>query len=369
MLSKTDQGPSKDKRLETIEEMPLVIQTPVHLLDADTTPTSRFFIRNNGQVPDIAGENDDWRLKIEGEVETPLDLSVAELKTRFETVSLHMVLECGGNGRTFFQPAPKGTPWKHGGVGCAEWTGVRLADVLSAAGVKESGIYTAHYGADAVVPGSNDAEALSRGMRIEKAREPHTLLAFGMNGEPLPLAHGGPLRLVVPGWPGSLSQKWLNRILIRDREHDGKGMLGTSYRMPRRPLIPGGAHEGVPFDVLESMPVRSIITAPAHGRRYSPATREILLRGAAWAGDEEIDRVDVSKDNGATWIAAELDPPRNRYDWVRWNASVPFETDGYYELVARATTKAGIAQPFVPNNWNPGGYACNAMHRIAILIG
>jgi len=206
-------------------------------------------------------------------------------------------------------------------------------------------------------------------MPIAKALEEHTLLAWAMNGEPLPFLHGGPLRLIVPGWPGSLSQKWLTRIWVRDREHDGPGMTGLSYRMPVRPLTPGADAAGVETRILESMPVRSIISFPSDGARLPSGTREIEVRGAAWAGDHEVSRVDLSIDGGATWTAAVMKPPRNRYDWVRWRAGLHLPGEGHYDIFARATDSQGRAQPFHAANWNPNGYGCNVMHRITVTVG
>ncbi|GJD37561.1 hypothetical protein FMGBMHLM_4496 [Methylobacterium aerolatum] len=212
-------------------------------------------------------------------------------------------------------------------------------------------------------------DSLSRGMPITKAMEEHGLVVFAMNGEPLSNIHGGPVRLVVPGWPASLSHKWLTRITIRDREHDGQGMTGTAYRVPNKPMVPGGKADERDFRILESMPVRSIVTAPANGARLPAGSREVAMRGAAWAGDLTVARVDVSIDFGATWIATQLAPTRNRYDWSRWSASVPLPSDGYYELWVRATDSAGKAQPHVAGNWNPQGYGGNALHRVAVLVG
>ncbi|WP_246179824.1 sulfite oxidase [Microvirga thermotolerans] len=359
---------SKDG-LSVLGRVPLVAETPEELLDDATTPISRFFVRNNGLLPELPADPESWSLIVDGEVERPLRLSVAELKRRFPVRTFRMVLECGGNGRSFFTPAAEGNPWTNGGVGCAEWTGVPLRDVLDAAGLKPSAVYTAHYGADPDKDGRRDRPSLSRGMRIAKALEEHTLLAFAMNGEPLPFLHGGPLRLVVPGWPGSLSQKWLTRIWIRDREHDGPGMTGLSYRLPVHPIPPGAGVEGVPLRILESMPVRSIVTHPADGARYAPGTRRIAVRGAAWAGDDSVARVALSLDRGATWTEAALEPLRNRYDWARWSAILAVPGDGDYEIWARATDSAGRSQPLVPENWNPNGYGCNAVHRVAVTVG
>ena len=193
------------------------------------------------------------------------------------------------------------------------------------------------------------------------------MLVWGMNGVPLPVAHGGPLRLVVPGWPGSASQKWLTRITIRDREHDGPGMTGFSYRLPLKPLIPGEVVDPSNFRVLESMPVRSIITCPADGARIAAAP-SLDVRGFAWAGDDAVARVEVSLAEGA-WQEAALKPPRNRYDWQRWQASIALPATGAAVLRARATDMAGNVQPEKPMNWNPGGYGGNALHRVAVWIG
>ncbi len=209
-----------------------------------------------------------------------------------------MVLECGGNGRSFFTPPASGNQWTNGGAGCAEWTGVSLADVLKSAGVKPSGIYTAQYGADVHLSGDPKRVTLSRGVRIAKAMEPQCLLVWAMNGKPLENIHGGPLRSLTPGWPGSASHKWLTKITIRDKEHDGPGMTGTSYRVTINPMVPGSKADPKNFRIMESMPVRSIITSPSNGTKLAAGTREIKLRGASWAGDFAVKQVEVSTTSG-----------------------------------------------------------------------
>lgn len=362
--------PGKDQRLALLGDRPLVAETPESLLDDETTPIAKFFIRNNGQIPETAKDADGWQLKIEGEVNKPLTLTVAELKSRFTPHTFRMVLECGGNGRASFQPAARGNQWTNGGAGCAEWTGVRLADVLKAAGLKDSAKFTGHFGADPHLSGDASRDAISRGMPIEKALEPHSLIVWAMNGEPLPHIHGGPLRLVIPGWPGSLSSKWLTRILVRATPHDGQGMGGTSYRIPTVPIVPGSNVDGkTNFADMTSMPVRAIISSPANGARLPAATRDVGLRGAAWAGDHEVAKVEVSFDAGQRWHAMTMAKPKNRYDWVRWTGTLTLPSEGYFELWVRATDSRGIAQPHVATNWNPQGYGANALHRIAILVG
>lgn len=363
--------PGKNKGLSVLGDKPLVAETPEHLLDDETTPNDKFFIRNNGQIPKPAGEPDAWKLKIDGEVNKPLELTLGDLKTRYkaQAVTRRMVLECGGNGRSFFTPQARGNQWTNGGVGCAEWRGVPLADVLREAGLKPSAVYTANYGTDTHLSGDPGKETLSRGVPVAKALERNSLLVWEMNGKPLENIHGGPLRLVIPGWPGSVSHKWLSRITLRDKVHDGQGMGGASYRVAIKPMVPGGKADDSNFKILESMPVRGITTSPANGTRYAGGTKELKLRGAAWAGDLEVRRVDVSLDFGATWQPATLAPPKNRYDWRRWTATVRLPSDGYYEVWTRATDSSGKQQPHIAGGWNPQGYGANPMHRIAVLVG
>jgi DMSO/TMAO reductase YedYZ molybdopterin-dependent catalytic subunit len=361
--------PGKDPGLVVLSEKPLVAETPEQLLDEETTPTAKFFIRNNGRPPEPAAEADAWRLSIDGEVNRPIDITLGELKKRGNARTWRMVLECGGNGRSFFIPQARGEQWTNGGVGCAEWTGVPLADLLRAAGVKPSAVYTANYGTDVDLSGDAGRPALSRGVPIRKAMDGTSLLVWAMNGKPLEPIHGGPLRLVVPGWPGSVSHKWLSRITLRDKVHDGPGMTGTSYRVAIKPVLPGSKTDDANFRIMESMPVRGIITSPADGTRFAAGTKELKLRGAAWAGDLGVRRVDVSIDFGATWQQSYVAPPRNRYDWRRWATSVNLPSDGYYEVWVRATDQAGRSQPHAAGGWNPEGHGANPMHRIAVLVG
>jgi len=351
-------------------ERPLNAETPETLLDDDVTPAARMFVRNNGQVPEPAADPKAWKLRIEGEVNQPLEISVGELESgRFAPVTRRLQLECGGNGRSFFSPETRGNQWGNGAVSCAEWTGVRLRDLLQAAGLKDSGKFTGHYGADPHLSGDPNRQALSRGMRIDKAVEEDTLVAFRMNGQPIPLLHGAPLRLLVPGWPGSLSQKWLTRIVILDRPHTGQGMGGTSYRVPVRPIVPGSSNDGRDFRDMESMPVRSVLTSLAHGTRLPAGTRQLDLRGKAWAGDRTVRAVDVSVDYGASWTGMRVDPPANPHAWQRWTGRVALPSDGYFEVWYRATDSDGLMQPHVAANWNPQGYGANPISRAAILVG
>ena len=350
--------------LTVINDRPVNAETPPHLLDDAITSTERHFIRNNGIPPrhtDAAG----WTLAIDGLIDRPMTLGIDDLKRKFEVVTRALTLECGGNGRAFFNPPAKGDPWTYGAVACSAWTGVRLADVLKAAGVKNSAVYTAHEGADTHLSGEAGRLPISRGVPIGKAMDEHNLIAFAQNNKPIHPMNGAPLRLIIPGWPGSCSQKWLTRIWLRDQVHDGPKMTGTSYRVPNRPIAPGEKVEEKDFAIIHSMPVKSLITNPPNGHRTTHATLEV--RGHAWAGDRRVEAVHLSIDFGATWIETKLDDPVNAYAWQNWRARVAFPQAGYYEVWARATDSYGVSQPHAIA-WNPRGYLNNSMHRVAVTV-
>lgn len=316
--------------LVVLGDRPLNAKTPAHLLDDDVTPYERLFMRMNGLVPQTALDQDaeGWILTVDDEVETPLELTIDELKSRFETATRRLVIEYGGNGRAFFQPGASGNQWTVGVVGCPEWTGVRLADVLKVAGVKESAVYTGHYGNDVHLGRDEEKEVISRGVPIEKALEEDAVIAWAMNGEPLPALHGFPLRLVVPGYPASASQKYLDRIWVRDREHDGAKMTGDSYRIPAYPVDPGTEVPEDDMVVLTERPVKSIVTFPRTGAEVKAGE----VRSHAWCCKGDVAAVHVSLDFGQTWQDAELEPAPNRFARQRWRANLTLPQHGYYEL-------------------------------------
>ncbi len=358
----------KSQKLVVLGERPLVAQTPESLLDDETTPTGLMFIRNNGRMPARTSDPENWTFKIDGEVENELSLTLSDLKTKFETVTRRLLIECGGNGRSFFDPPVRGNRWTHGGVGCPEWTGVRLADVLRRARLKPTAVFSGHYGADPTASGDTNKPALSRGVPVAKLMDDSNILAWAINGEPLPLAHGFPLRLVIPGWPGSVSAKWLTRIWIRDRHHDGPGMGGILYRVPITPM-PAGQYDRKNLSDLESMPVRAIMTRPADRAVFDRGTQSIELGGAAWAGDYQVRQVDISVDRGATWQPVHLQAPKNRHDWQRWTAWIDVPAGiRSLDIWARATDELGRTQPLTVQNWNPHGVGGNPVHRISIKL-
>jgi len=359
--------PGKEPGLVVLNDRPLNAETPPHLLDEDVTPASRLFVRNNGLPP----ENVDaasWTLRVEGEaVRKVTEYSIAELKKRFSHHSYQLQLECAGNGRSEFFPPARGNQWTTGAVGCPVWTGARLRDLLKAGGLTSEAIYIGYYGADGHLSGESGKVPISRGVPISKAMQAETLVAWAMNGEPIPPLHGHPLRLICGGWPGSTSGKWLSRIVVRDRVHDGPKMGGKSYRVPCEPVTRGSEVSDEAMCIIESMPVKSLITFPKSGRVHR-RSESLELRGHAWAGERKVAQVDVSKDYGQTWRRCGLADPPNRLAWQRWSAELRFPLLGYYEVWVRATDDAGRAQPIVVPGWNPRGYLNNAAHRIAVRV-
>lgn len=354
--------------LVVLNDRPINAETPPHLLDDEFTPNDRHFVRNNGLLSSLAesGDTAEWKLKVDGEVHQPLELNFEQLK-QFTSYTYYLQVECGGNGRAGFQPAAKGNQWTFGAIGCSAWTGVRMKDVLGKAGLKNTAIYTGYYGDDRHLSMNPQKVPISRGTPIDKAMEDHTLIAWAMNGKPIPPLHGFPVRVVTPGWPASTSIKWLKRIFVRNKVHDGPKMNGYSYRVPKHPVAPGTHVAEADMKIIESMPVKSLITRPKTGIKI-PSGKPLALQGHAWAGDRKVTAMHVSNDFGMTWVQASLKEPANPFAWQQWQATLAFPSTGYYEVWARATDAAGVMQPMVVPGWNPKGYLNNAMHRIAVTV-
>ena len=351
--------------LTVLNDRPINAETPAHLLDDKITPASRLFVRNNG-IPPETSDVSNWRLEISGEsCERPQSFSIDELKAKFKHYTYQLQLECGGNGRSEYNPPAKGNQWTTGAVGCPTWTGVRLKDVLAVCGVKEDAVYIGYYGADKHLSGDPKKNPISRGVPMHKANEEQTLIAWSMNGESIPKLHGYPLRLICSGWPASASGKWLKKIVIRNKVHDGAKMTGTAYRVPCKPVKPGQTVADKDMCIIESMPVKSLITFPQSGLIHK-STDKLAIRGHAWAGDNTVKEVFVSIDFGTTWTKTKLEEPVNRLAWQHWSAETILPQTGYYEIWARAVDDQGRSQPMVLPGWNPKGYLNNACHRIAI---
>lgn len=360
--------PGKDG-LVILNDRPLNAETPPHLLDDKVTPGKHMFVRNNGLLPDAKLLNPDaWTLEITGEsCTTPTTFTLAELKSRFKHYSYQLTVECAGNGRNEFAPAASGNQWTTGAVASPKFTGVRLRDVLEACGIKNDAVYIGYYGADLHPSGDPSKESISRGVPMSKALEDETIIAWAMNDEDIPVLNGHPLRLVCGGWPASTSGKWLKKIVIRNKVHDGNKMAAPAYHVPKYPVAPGTQVPESDMEIIGSMPVKSLITFPKTGISHTLG-EPLAVRGHAWAGDLEVTDFYVSIDFGITWQKAELQPPANRLAWQHWQSELSFPEKGYYEVWARAVDSKGQAQPMVVPGWNPKGYLNNACHRIAVQI-
>jgi DMSO/TMAO reductase YedYZ molybdopterin-dependent catalytic subunit len=337
---------------------PQDLETPLALMDSWLTPNDRFFVRSHLYTPDIDARQ--WRLTVEGEVESPLTLTLDELRTLPEE-SRVVTIECAGNGRAYYDPPVAGVQWQKGAVGTARWTGVRLADVLSRARVRSAARYVLLDGADVPLGTMPD---FVRQVPIEKAVHPDTLLAYEMNGMPLPVANGFPLRAIVPGWEGAYAVKWLASIRVIDREGDSF-WIKTAYRYPKRRIAPGASVSPEDMAPVAGLFVKSLITAPLDGAK--PGVGTVLVKGFAWAGEANITGVDISADGGSTWSPAQLGADRAPYAWRQFEYGWRVDDPGSYLIMSRATDDQGRVQPIVAQ-WNPSGYLWNAIDRVRVDV-
>lgn len=335
------------------------LETPPELFTSWLTPNDLFYVRHHLYAPDInVGE---WKLTVDGEVSTPLSLSLEDLR-KLPKASVTVTLECAGNGRAFYEPAVAGIQWEKGAVGTAKWAGARLADVLKKAGIKSSAKFIFLNGADKSIGTMPD---FIRQVPLEKAIHPETILAYEMNNESLPPLHGYPLRAVVPGWEGAYAVKWLNHITVSDKENEGF-FVKTAYRYPTKLGAPGAAVDPKDMAPLTGLIVKSIISAPTENTTIK--TGNVLrVMGWAWAGESNITRVDISFDNGTTWTPAKLGREQARYAWRQFEYEWRPVRPGSFLVMARATDDKGRVQPVAPT-WNPSGYLWNVIDRIRVNV-
>ncbi len=351
------QAASGSERLIVHSTRPGDRETPVSLLDSWLTPNDRFYVRSHFYTPVV--QEDTWRLVVDGDVDRPLQLTLADLKAMPAT-ALVATLECAGNGRALFQPPVAGIQWAKGAVGTARWRGVRLADVLRRAGLRPAARHVWLDGGDV---GVGRAPDFVRNLPLGKALHPDTLLAWEMNGEPLPVDHGFPLRVIVPGWEAAYSVKWLTRIQASAREHEGF-FVQSAYRYPKRPVAPGGTVAPADTAPMVGLPVKSVITSPGD---VTIATGLTAITGFAWVGDGEIARVDVSVDRGRTWSPARLGTDRAPWAWRQFTYAWRGTEPGAYVVLSRATDTRGRSQPLVAE-WNPAGYLWNAVDQQRVTV-
>ena len=337
----------------------LDLEMPSEFFNSWITPVPHFFVRNHMHEPSTL-DAESWRLSIGGEVDNPLNLSLADL-AKMEPHILTNTLECAGNGRGFQQPRVPGVQWQRGAVGTARFGGPRLHDVLQRAGVKATGKHVMFRGLDEV-PGN--VPPFVRSIPIEKAMDADTLIAMRMNGAPLARHHGFPARALVPGWIGAASCKWLTEIKVLDQEFEGNFMK-PGYRMPNQPVSPGGEVNPNDTHPLTSLGVKSVIAEPTDGT--SLKQHSLRIHGAAWAGEANITRVEVSTDAGANWSPARLSKEQARYSWRLWDYIWAAPKAGEQIILSRATDDQGRTQPETAA-WNPSGYLYNAIDRVKIHV-
>src|SRR3954447_3428901 len=331
---------------------------PLEALAYDVTPAGLHYLLIHYDIPVV--NPDTWRLQIGGQVRRELTLSLAELRAR-EASTVRVTLECAGNGRAQLSPRPLSQPWLIEAIGTADWTGLALGPLLDAAGVSDGAREVVFRGLDGGVEGG-ERQVYERSLPLDAALREEVLLAYEMNGQPLPPQHGFPLRLVVPGWYGMTSVKWLDRIEVVDRPFRGY-QQARGYRLRQTP-----DEEGEP---VTRMVPRSLMIPPGVP---DFATRERILepgrctiRGRAWSGLAPIERVEVSVDGGESWNDARLGPQGWAWAWRLWEWDWDVTEPGEYELCCRATDGAGNVQPLEPA-WNLGGYANNEVQRVPVLV-
>jgi len=335
---------------------PLNCETSIPaLIGGVVMPNAHFYVRNHFQIPTL--DPAVWQLAVGGLVERPLSLSLRDLRgMRSETQVV--TLECAGNGRWRFSPPVEGERWEFGAVSTAEWTGVPLIEVLDRAGLKSSAREVVFRGPDnGSVDGAAESIRFERSLKLDDARDSGVLLAYAMNGESLPVQHGYPLRLVVPGWYAVGSVKWLTEIEVIDGTFQGY-FQATKYHFEREQ---DGRLIREPVTLQR---VRSLITEPQPQEQIERGN--VVIRGVAWSGAAPIARVDVSIDGG-TWQEARLSGDRHRHSWQWWELLVRIEQPGPVVLRARATDLAGRTQPERPE-WNRLGYGNNQIYEVPIQI-
>ena len=338
------------RRIPIIED-PYNAETPLDRLDGTDVAAGDFFVRSHFAVPAI--DTSAWRLSIGGAVDRPRTLDLAELG-RQPRRTPRVTLECAGNGRTLLRPEVSGAPWRLGGVGTASFEGVALRDALALAGVREGAVEVLFRGADAGTVAPERTESYRRSLPLSVALDPDTLLAWGMNGAPLAPEHGAPVRLLVPGWYGVASVKWLEAVEVLTEPFHG-WFQGESY------VYRNGGDE----KPVQRMRVRAMIASPSDGAAVPPGPLDVV--GSAWSGDGAIARVEISADGGASWGDATLALPSSRLAATPWRARVNAPPGRRIELRARATDAAGNVQPDAAS-WNRLGYGNNAIQRVRIAV-
>jgi DMSO/TMAO reductase YedYZ molybdopterin-dependent catalytic subunit len=347
----TDAFPGKGSMILQRVRPPL-LETPMSVFDRDVfTPNDQFFVRWHWADIPTAVDVESFRLTVTGHVARPLSISLAEL-LRLPRVEYAAVNQCSGNSRGLFQPRVAGAQWGNGAMGNAKWTGVRLRDILDAAGVRPGAVQVRFGGLDQ--PVVSTAPDFFKSLDIDHARDGEVMVAFQMNGEQLPLLNGFPCRLIVPGWYSTYWVKMLNSIEVLPAPDD-QYWMAKAYKIPATPganVAPGA--KDFPTVPINRMIPRSWVTSFADGEQVGWAPM-IPVGGIAMGGDRGVAKVDLSVDGGRHWYKATLGQDHGPYSFRRWDINMPLAARGRVPLMARCWNTAGVAQPMTPI-WNPGGF-------------
>jgi len=343
--------------MRVMSEKPLNAETTIAHLQSWITSNAVFFKRNQGQIMASPVNLESWRLSIEGQVETPLELRFSDILS-LPKVEVACTLECSGNGRSLLEKKASGNPWTIGGVGNAIWGGVRLDEVMEKVELAAGARHVGFEGLDQ--PLGSAGIKFIRSIPLEKAMD-STILAYEMNGEPLPLEHGFPLRAIALGWTGANCVKWLSKITIQEKQTTGF-FMDKVYRVFQKGQDPETG------EVVTAIPLKSIITAPENGAVLPGGI--VSIHGAAYAGEADIAKVEVSMDDGNTWQTAGFVGPHERYAWQRFEYRCQIMEPGQYRILARATDSNGQVQP-MSAQWNVLGYGNNGVreHGITVTVG
>jgi len=340
--------------MRIMSKKPLNAETPIESLKSWITANKVFFDRNQGDIPEKEIDLNEWKLVIDGEVDRTLELDFGTLLKMPKAIAAN-TLECSGNSRSLLTEKAYGNPWTIGGVGNAVWSGVWLKDILAMAGVKENAGHVAFAGFDK--PLGKAQIKFIRSIPLDKAMST-TLLAYEMNGEPLPLKHGYPLRGLALGWTGANCVKWLNRITVQEKQFEGF-FMDKVYRVFDKDQDPKTG------EIIEEIGLKSIIFQPQPNEKLEPG--EITVLGAAYSGEKDIYKVEISIDNGSTWHKADFIGPHEPFAWRHWQYIWSVKQRGEYTILSKATDSQGIQQP-MQAVWNKLGYGNNGVREHGVTV-
>jgi sulfite dehydrogenase len=357
------QVPGK-KPMRLLTDRPYNLETPLKYFLYDLTPNDVFFVRWHLPVLPAAVDEDTFRLRISGNVGARLSLSLKDLKTKFTPYKLIAVCECAGNARSCFNPRVPGAQWVNGGMGNAEWTGVKLKDIINMAGVRNNSAFISFGGLDA--PAVASVPDFEKSLEFAHAMDGEVMIAYEMNGAPIPLLNGYPLKLVVPGWYATYWVGMLSDVKVYTDSFKGFWM-NKAYLVPKGVINGNEAPDSLAknMEPINRLDTRSIFVSPEPGSILKKG-RSQEFQGLAFDGGAGIVKVEVSRNKGKDWQVAKLDAPLGKYSWRRWRYVFTPQTEGELELLVKATSADGTTQPW--HQWNRSGYMRNEIESLSVKV-